>query len=250
MREQIYHEVKLEREFKILNLKRRREKNKRKREIPLLGPKPPNSAQFPFWIAQPTTYLWRRLVGHGCQSHMRSPFLPAAAGPWDPLVASPPRGPVTVLLPLPHDARAFNRTSLSPLRKLRVRNKPAPKLHVSHAGVYRDPSYRLLHRLPRISPKGTRNLVSWEIWQTRHREPFDSTPLSANWRVGRELLVHLGVARENCGTAAAWTGGNSLPDFDQASNPPYVVNRSPSPTSFPVSTLTAIGFSVILRGVY
>ena len=43
----------LEREFKILNLKRRREKNKRKREIPRLGPKATNSAHLANSSAQP-----------------------------------------------------------------------------------------------------------------------------------------------------------------------------------------------------
>jgi hypothetical protein len=157
MREQIYHEVKLEREFKILNLKRRREKNKRKREIPLLGPKPPNSAQFPFWIAQPTTYLWRRLVGHGCQSHMRSPFLPAAAGPWDPLVASSPRPTHLVLL------RAAHLRASRP--RARWRRRPGP---TSPASIPRAPISCAWDQQVRTLPSRRRSFPSWtRSWRAK-----------------------------------------------------------------------------------
>jgi hypothetical protein len=149
----------LEREFKILNLKRRREKNKRKREIPLLGPKPPIRPNFPFEPRSPPpisgTDLWAMAVSRACAC--RSSLQPLVRGTnWQPLHR------VDLLLCFfpSRTTRARSTERLSPLCKLRVRNNPAPKLHVSHAGVYRDPSYRLLHCLTRISPKGTRNSVS------------------------------------------------------------------------------------------
>ena len=149
----------LEREFKILNLKRRREKNKRKREIPLLGPKPPIRPNFPFEPRSPPPIsgadLWAMAVSRACAR--RSCPQPLVRGThWQPLHR------VDLLLCFfpSRTTRARSTERLSPLHKLRVRNKPAPQLHVSHAGVYRDPSYRLLHCLPRISSKGTRNSVS------------------------------------------------------------------------------------------
>jgi hypothetical protein len=149
----------LEREFKILNLKRRREKNKRKREIPLLGPKPPIRHNFPFEPRSPPPIsgvdLWAMAVSRACAR--RSSPQPLVRGThWQPLHR------VDLLLCFfpSHTTRARSTERLSPLRKLRVRNKPPPMLHVSHEGVYRDPSYRLLQFLPRISTKGTRNSVS------------------------------------------------------------------------------------------